>query len=77
MEEHNVTITIVKKEEEPTFFIRHRAVIQIGVSVVVIAVAVVGVVTSPDPWSIRDLYIAIMSAVISLWVPSPKITGEK
>jgi hypothetical protein len=71
-----LTINVIRQtedEEEPTFWVRHRVIGQIIVSVVVVGIAVVGVVTSPNPWSIKDLCIAVVSAVVGLWLPAPKI----
>ena len=67
-----IDITVCKKPES-AMECRHRWIIQVGASLVVVGVAVFGLVTSGKPYEMRDIYLCVASAMIGLWIPSPKL----
>lgn len=60
-------------EELEQVYCRMRWAIQIGITIIVMAVSIYGVVSSPEPYGVRDVCIAIASSLLGLHLPRPKI----
>jgi hypothetical protein len=63
---------VVEEPEEPEPYYRHKFIFQVFITLLVIAGAILGIMTSDEPWGYKDIYIAIISALVSLYIPSPK-----
>jgi hypothetical protein len=71
----NINVTVINQpEEEPTpeQSFRWRCLIQIGASILAAGVAVLSVVATGDPFTAKDIGVAVFSVVIGIWIPQPK-----
>jgi hypothetical protein len=74
----HVTVNIInpaESEEEAEETCRYKFFVQFGVCLLVVGFAVFSIVTSGDDWSEKDIYIAVISAIVGLYLPQPKISG--
>jgi hypothetical protein len=64
---------VVEEEpEEPEPYYRHKFIFQVFITLLVIAGAILGIMTSGEEWGFKDHYVAIISALLGLYLPSPK-----
>lgn len=62
-----------EQEEDKTLCFKHRSIVQIFIAFLVVSLAVIGVVTADEPYKMKDIYIAVGSAIIGLYLPNPKL----
>lgn len=72
-----IDINIIKEdeeiEEETKKWIRLRWVCQISITLLVIGFSVYNVISSNESFTEKDIFVAIISGLIGLQLPSPKV----